>query len=485
MTEPRSLPHRREAEAAVLGGILLRGRDALGEVLELIDDADFYVPAYQAAFRAMRMIEERDEPIDVLTLEAQLRRTGELELIGGLEGIAALDRHATAHGVKAHAALVLEAAQLRNVVVAGREIAEEGMGDVEDASAFIGAAERRMAKVGERGRKASYRSSREVTLEVFQGITDRQRQTEAITGVPTGFYQLDEMTAGLQPGDLIILAARPSMGKTALALNLAQNACIMPQRFVNAPEMAPPRYPVLFFSLEMGATQLIERILCSEARIDYSMLRRGGRMLEPDFRGLIAAADRISKASLHIDDSAAPTITELRARSRRWRDDRTIFPEPDPEDPTANHKGLGLIMVDYLQLARGGKGRYDSREQEISEISRGLKAMAKELKVPVIALSQLNRDVDKRADHRPALADLRESGAIEQDADVIMFIYREERYLPPDAPEERLREVENKAEVIIGKQRNGPIGTVNLTFIKRHTRFENPATSIESSFGEF
>jgi replicative DNA helicase len=477
MAEPRTLPHRKEAEAAVLGGVLLRGRDALGEVLELIGEDDFYVPAYQATFRAMRVLEERGEPIDVITLEAQLRRTGELELVGGIEGLARLDRYATAHNIKAHAELILEAAQIRNLVVVTREIAEEGMGELEDVKAYVDTAEQRVLKVNERGRKSTYRSSRELMLEVFQGITERQRQTDPITGVSTGFYQLDEMTAGLQPGDLIILAARPSMGKTAFALNIAQNACILPQKFANAPpEQRPARFPVLFFSLEMGATQLVERVLCSEARVDYSLLRRGGRMMEQDFRGLIAAADRISNAPLYIDDTAAPSILELRARSRRWRDDRTIFPDPDHVDgPNPNPKQLGLIMVDYLQLARGGKARYDSREQEISEISRGLKAMAKELKVPVIALSQLNRAVDSRSDHRPQLSDLRESGAIEQDADVIMFIYREERYLPADTPEEKLREVENKAEIIIGKQRNGPIGTVNLNFIKRHTRFENPA----------
>ena len=476
MPAPRTLPHRPEAENAVLGGILLRGRDALGEVQEYVREEDFYQPRAQAVFRAMRILDERGEPIDVITLESQLRRTGELELVGGIEGLARLDRYATAHNIKAHAELILEAAQVRNLVVVTREIAEEGMDELEDPKAYIDTAEQKVLKVNERGRKSTYRSSRELMLEVFQGITDRQRQTDPITGVPTGFFQLDEMTAGLQPSDLIIIAARPSMGKTAFALNLAQQACITPAKYMNAPaDQRPARYPVLFFSLEMGATQLIERVLCSEARVDYAQLRRGGRMMEQDFRNLIAAADRISSAPLYIDDTAAPSIMEIRARARRWRDDRTIFPDPDPADPSANHKGLGMIMVDYLQLARGGKARYDSREQEISEISRGLKALAKELKVPVIALSQLNRAVDSRADHRPQLSDLRESGAIEQDADVIMFIYREERYLSGDTPEDKRREVENKAEIILGKQRNGPIGTVHLTFLKKHTRFENPA----------
>jgi len=476
MARPPTLPHRPEAENAVLGAILLRGRDALNDSLEFITEEDFYQPRAQAVFRAMRILEEQGSPIDVITLEAQLRKTGQLELVGGIEGLARLDRYATAHNIKAHAELIQEAAMVRNLVVTASEIAEEGRDELEDVKAFIDTSEQKVLKVNDRGRKSTYRSSRELMLEVFQSITERQRQTDPITGIATSFTTLDDMTAGLQPSDLIILAARPSMGKTALALNIAQNACVLPAKFTNAPpEQRPPRYPVLFFSLEMGAAQLIERILCSEARVDAQQLRRGGRMMEQDFRSLIAAADRISNAPLYIDDTAAPSILEIRARSRRWRDDKTIFPDPDPDDPTANHKGLGLVMVDYLQLARGGKARYDSREQEISEISRGLKALAKELKVPVLALSQLNRAVDSRADHRPQLSDLRESGAIEQDADVIMFIYREERYLPGDAPEERRREVENKAEVIIGKQRNGPIGTVHLNFIKKHTRFENPA----------
>lgn len=483
MTRPRVLPHRPEAENALLGGILIGGEATLAEALEVIAEDDLYQPRAQAVFRAMRICAERGEAIDVITVEAQLRRTGEIELVGGIEGIAKLDRYATAHNIKSHAELILESAQVRNLVVTTREIAEEGMEEIEDVKAYIDTAEQKVREVNSRARKKQFRSSRELMLEVFQGITDRQRQTNPITGIPTGFTQMDEMTAGLQPSDLVILAARPSMGKTAFALNIACEACVMPSRFVNAPpEKRPTRFPVLFFSLEMGATQLIERVLCSEAKVDYAQLRRGGRMMESDFKGLIAAADRISNAPLYIDDTAAPTILDIKARARRWRDDRTIFPEPDPDDPTANHKQLGIVMVDYLQLARGGKAKYGSREQEISDISQGLKALAKELKVPVVALSQLNRAVDSRADHRPQLSDLRESGAIEQDADVIMFIYREERYLSGDAPEEKRREVENKAEIIIGKQRNGPIGTVPLTFMKRHTRFENPAEDYDHAW---
>jgi replicative DNA helicase len=258
------------------------------------------------------------------------------------------------------------------------------------------------------------------------------------------------------------------MGKTALALNFAQHACVTQSKHLQlAEDDRPLRYPVLFFSLEMSAGQLIERILCSEARVDSSKLR-AGRLVEHEFAELVRAADRVYRAPLFIDDSAAPSILEIRARARRFRQDRQIF----PVNEGSKRPPLGLIIVDYLQLCRGGKGHYDIREQEISEISRGLKAIAKELQLPVLALSQLNRGVDSRTDHRPQLSDLRESGAIEQDADVIMFIYREERYMTDEVERKK---VEGQAEVIIGKQRNGPTGTVNLTFVGKHTRFENPA----------
>lgn len=476
MTDVRELPHRKEAEAAVLGGIMLGGGDALRDVLEIVSEDDFYVPACQATFRAMRMLEERGEPIDVIMLEAQLRRTGELELVGRIEGLAKLDRYATAHNIKAHAELIREAASRRAMILAARELSDSAWNLDIDTGEAVAKAERSVRAAAGSEPNAGPRSAKQILLEAFQGITERQRQTDPVTGVATGFYEIDEMTAGLQPGDLVILAARPSMGKTSFALNIAQNACILPQKFANAPpERRPPRFPVLFFSMEMGATQLIERVLCSEAHVDYQLLRRGGRMSESDFRGLIAAGERIAASSLYIDDSAALSITELRGRARRWRERRDLFPVLDPNEDGKVPTQLGLIMVDYLQLARGSQRKYASREHEISDISQGLKAMAKELKVPVMALSQLNRAVDSRADHRPQLSDLRESGAIEQDADTIMFIYREERYLPPTATEEQRAAVEGKAEIILGKQRNGPVGTVNLTFAKKHTRFENRA----------
>ena len=464
----RPLPHNREAEAAVLGGVLLRN-DALNEVVTFIDDEAFYVPAHRALFKAMMRLSERGQPIDIVTLEHQLRASEELGLVGGIEAIGKLaDRYPSSHNIASHAELVRQSAAVRNLVVAAQEIAEEGRQEVEDAGEFIDQAERRLLEINQSGRKGSYRSAKELIHGVFESITERAKLKNPITGVPTGFGKLDEMTGGMQPGDLVILAARPSMGKTAFVLNLAQNAAVTQARHQNlAEDERPARFPVLIFSLEMSAAQLIERMLCSEARIDASKLR-AGRMVEHEFRELVQAADRLHKAPLFIDDSAAPTILEIRARSRRFRQDRTIFP------PNAEGKRgpLGMIIVDYLQLARGGKGRYDIREQDMVDISRGLKGIAKELEVPVIALSQLNRGVDSRADHRPQLSDLRESGAIEQDADVIMFIYREERYATTD--EERKKHA-GEAEIILGKQRNGPTGTVHLVFRGEHTRFENPA----------
>ena len=462
----RTLPHNNEAEAAILGGILLRGQQALNDVLDLVREDDFYNTAHQAIFKAMKALDERREPIDVVTLEAQLRNVGELKVAGGLEALNKLgDRYATSQNIVHHAELVRRSSMVRNLVITAREVADEGMDELENPNEFIDQAEKRIMAVNERGRRTAYQSSAELLKQIFVTITERAKRQNPITGVPTHFTDLDKMTGGMQPGDLVIIAARPSMGKTAFVLNLAQNACVPQARHVGLPEDEQPvLHPILFFSLEMGATQLVERVLCSEAKVDYSKLRSGA-FIDDDFRRMIGAADRISQARFFIDDQAAPSILEMRARARRFREDRTIF--------TGNKEQFGLIVVDYLQLARGGKARYDSREQEISEISRGLKAMAKELHMPVLALSQLNRAVDSRADHRPQLSDLRESGAIEQDADVIMFIYREERYLAGDASPADRAKVENKAEIIIGKQRNGPIGTVHLTFLKHHTRFEN------------
>ncbi len=466
----RTLPHRPEAEDAVLGGIMLRGSEALGEALEVISgEEDFYQPRAATIFGAMRRIDERGEPLDIITLEAELGRTGMLDLAGGIEGLARLDRHATAHNIKAHAEIVADAARVRNLVVATREIAEEGMEEVEDPDAFASEAAARIETIAAGRTATTVKPVRALVLPVMNEIMARIRGDRDLTGIPTGYAALDSMTAGLQPSDLIIIAARPSMGKTGFALNLAQRMAVTQQKHLDLePLLKPRRFPVLIFSLEMSETQLTERLIASEARVDSQKLRKGTRVSEDEFRSVVAAGRRIADADIDIDDSPSPTTAEIRARSRRWH--RRVIGDEKPDPATG--KGMGAIMVDYMQLARGSKKAYGSREQEISDISRSLKALAKELKVPVIALSQLNRKVDDRPDHRPQLADLRESGAIEQDADVIMFIYREERYFTEATPEAKRIEAAGLAELIIGKQRNGPIGTVPLTYRKECTTFE-------------
>jgi replicative DNA helicase len=318
------------------------------------------------------------------------------------------------------------------------EVSTEAFDDPADVDDFIDSTEQRFFELSQRTARSTYIHAKDLLVGAFNAIERRYERKEAITGVPTGYADLDSYTGGFQRSDLLILAARPSVGKTALCLNIAQNAAV--QHGV----------PVLMFSLEMSKESLIERILCSEARVDSQKLRSG--FLDPnDWNRLTSAASRISEAPIWIDDSAAPTVLEMRAKARRFRADKTIFTDPDQ---------MGLVIVDYLQLARA-HGRKDSREQEVAEISRGLKSLAKEIGLPVLALSQLRRAVEDRKEGRPQLSDLRESGAIEQDADVIAFIHRSDKD----------RE-ENTAEIIIGKQRNGPTGAFKLVFLARYTRFE-------------
>ncbi len=337
-----------------------------------------------------------------------------------------------------------EKAAARRLILAASEIAAKGFGDYGEVRDYLDESERAIFEVTQRSERGGPTAVMEILKKVFKSFDSRFSSEGGITGVPSGFSDLDQMTAGLQPSDLIIMAARPSMGKTSLAMSVAQNASIV------------FGYPSIVFSLEMSAPQLAERMLCSEARIDSALLRRG-QLQRNDMTNLTIAADAISKAPMLIDDTPALTIGEVRARCRRWKANREIF----------NGKPYGLVVVDYLQLMRGTTVHKNSnREQEISEISRGLKALAKEIQCPVLALSQLNRGVEQRADKRPMLSDLRESGAIEQDADVIMFIYRDVVY-------NKETEKKDVAEVIIGKQRNGPIGTTELKFEGKYTRFEN------------
>jgi replicative DNA helicase len=452
--EGRVPPHNLDAEASVLGGILLANA-ALDAVVERgVEAEDFYHPAHRAIFEAMVALHERSQPIDIITLGDQLkaaagRRAPVSEAL--LADLAA--RVPTAANVGYYARIVHEKSSLRRMIAACGEVTGKAFSDYGETAEFLDWAEGRIFQVAQRTDRQSFVAIKRLLPETVKKIEQRYDLKRNVTGVATGFGELDRMTAGLQPSDLIILAARPSMGKTALALNMAQNVAL------------GHNIPVLLFSLEMSKHSLVERLLCAEARIDSSRLRTG--RIEPrEWLDITQAMARLSEAPIYIDDSGAATGLEIRAKARRWRSDPSIFPERE-------EKGFGLVIIDYLQLMRG-HGDIDSREREISEISRGLKALAKELEVPVLALSQLNRSVEKRDDKRPLLSDLRESGAIEQDADVIVFIYRDAVYKRRELGASRDAEPEDRtAEIIIGKQRNGPTGTVNLTFMREFTRFEN------------
>jgi replicative DNA helicase len=442
--ERRTLPQNTDAESSILGGILLKN-DALNSI-ESLTGEDFYDPRHRLVFEAMKALEARSRPIDPVTLEEELSRAGKLAAVGGLGFLTELlSVVPSADNIPHYAEIVRDRRTARRLIEVSSEIAAKGFGDYGDVKQYLDEAEKKIFEVTQRAERGGPQPVMEILKQVFRSFDTRFSSSGGVTGVPSGFTDLDQMTAGLQPSDLVILAARPSMGKTALVLSLAQNACLA------------FRYPVIVFSLEMSSPQLAERMLCSEARIDSSLLRRG-QLQRQDMTNLTVAADAIAKAPMLIDDTPAMTVNEVRARCRRWRANRELFGD----------KPFGLIIVDYLQLMRGtSTGKNANREQEISEISRGLKALAKELHCPVIALSQLNRGVEQRQDKRPMLSDLRESGAIEQDADVIMFIYRDEVYNKEKC------EKPGVAEIIIGKQRNGPIGTVELSFVGKFTRFEN------------
>lgn len=445
-------PANLTAEAAVLGAVLLDSK-VLAD-LGGLSPADFHAPAHAAVFRAMLALHERRETIDVVTLEQALKSADELRMVGGLQGISALsDATYTTHGVQAHARLVADAARLRRLSQVAREIADGACSDPESVEHFCDEAERKLLTASRTGVGGRYILARDLVHPTMTEIVERARRKNPITGVATRFADLDRLTCGLHPGQVVILAARPSMGKTALALNIAQNLTLPPAGHVPT--------PVLFFSLEMSNRELLERLLCGEARVDSQKLR-AGQLIESELARILRAAQAIHKSPLAIDDTASHPLPDMRACARRWRSDRTIFPNGDE---------LGLIVVDYLQLARGSK-EHSVREQEVAEISRGLKALAKELSVPVLCLAQLNRGVEGRGDKRPMLSDLRESGSIEQDADVVAFVHREERYVHDESARKK---VEGKAELIIAKQRNGPVGTVHLTWVGKWCRFEDAA----------
>lgn len=431
-------PQNLEAEVSVLGGILLEN-EALNQVLEILQIGDFYREAHRKIFSAMVQLYERNEPVDLITLAEILKKKDELEAVGGLEYLNQLVNSVpTAANISYYANIIKEKSLLRKLIQRATEIINEGYGDSGDIDEFLDRAERLIFEISEDRVRPSFYSLKDILKTSFKTIEKLYEKRQIITGVPTGFTKLDELTSGLQPSDLIIVAGRPSMGKTAFALNIAQHAAI------------EAGITSAIFSLEMAKEQLALRMLCCEAKIDAHRLR-GGFLSDSDWPKLTRAAGKLSEAPIFIDDTPAISVLEMRAKARRLK---------------AEHN-LGLLVVDYLQLMRG-RTDSETREQEISDISRSLKALAKELNIPVIALSQLNRRVEERGDKRPQLADLRESGAIEQDADVIIFLYRDEVYNRSDDNPNK-----GKAEIIIGKQRNGPTDKFELAFIDKYTCFEN------------
>ena len=431
-------PQHIEAEQSVLGGILIEN-EAINRVTEILDADDFYRDAHHKIFNALINLSERDEPADLITLTNELRKIDQLDSIGGASYLASLiDSVPTSANIEYYAKIVKEKAILRKLIQTSTEIITQSYEDRGDVEGFLDEAERAIFEISEKRVRPSFYPIREIVKASFATIEKLFQKKEAVTGVPSGFRELDRMTAGFQPSDLIIIAGRPSMGKTAFCLDVAEYAAI------------DNKIPVAIFSLEMSKEQLVIRMLCSQAHVEGTRLRTG-YLNESDWPKLTIAAGNLSEAPIYIDDTAALSALELRAKARRLKADR----------------GLGMVIVDYLQLMKG-RARVESRQQEISEISRSLKALAKELNIPVIAVSQLSRKTEERTGNRPQLSDLRESGAIEQDADLILFIYRDEIYNRSEDNPNR-----GKAEVIIGKQRNGPIGKIDLAFLDKFTTFKD------------
>jgi replicative DNA helicase len=445
--EVRTPPHSVEAEQAVLGGLMLDA-NAWDAVADIVTATDFYRRDHRLIFEAIAEVAETRGACDAVTVSECLERKGRLEEIGGLAYLGTIARDTpSAANVRAYAEIIRERSILRQLVAAGGEIAAAATDSRgRPASELVDEAERRVFEIAERGSrgKSGFIAIRDVLPQTIDRLDLLHQTPGEIRGVPTGFTQLDKKTTGFQAGDLIVIAGRPSMGKTTLAVNIAENAAIA------------KGVPAAIFSMEMSAEQLTLRLISSLGRVNQSHLRTGN-FSEEDWSRIQGAMAQLSNAPLYVDETPALTPTEVRARARRLKRER----------------GLGLIIVDYLQLMQVS-GTKENRATEISEISRSLKALAKELKVPVIALSQLNRAVEQRTDKRPVMSDLRESGAIEQDSDVILLIYREEVYDPNTTRR-------GVADIIIAKQRNGPIGEVQLTFLGEYTRFEN---LVAESYGE-
>ena len=443
MIEERVPPQNIEAEQAVLGA-MLNDKEAIASASEVLSADDFYREAHRVIFSAMLELYNKNEAVDMVTVTEILKRDNKLEDIGGIAYITSLANVVlTAANVKYHAEIVAEKSVLRQLVRVSTEIAAMGYEANEDVGTLLDTAESRILEISNRKKKNDFTAINDILMDSVQSIESLLQNKGGLTGLPAGFADLDKLTSGLHPSDFIILAARPSMGKTALALNIVQNVALRAHKVIGG----EPR-SVAFFSLEMSKEQLVNRMLCAEAGIDSQRLRVG-EMRDEDWTHLWDACDTMSRAKIYIDDTAGITAMDMRSRARRLK---------------AEH-GLDLIVVDYLQLMQGSGKRNNSgdRQQEVSEISRSLKALARELDVPVLALSQLRRSVASRQVKRPMLSALRESGSLAQDADIVAFLYREDYYNP---------ETENKhTELIIAKHRNGPVDTVNLFFQKQFTKF--------------
>ena len=430
-------PHDIDAEQAIIVS-MLTDKDAVVEAVEILKPDDFYRQDNKTIYEAVLNLYNRAEPIDIITVKSELTSIGKLEAVGGLEYLAVLpDKVPTTANVDKYIKIVEEKSILRRLIKASNELIDLGYAQNEDVDTIMDQAEKKVFEISQGKNQKGYTPIKDILVESFAELEKLYNQKEPITGIPTGFADLDYKTAGLHNSDLVLVAARPAMGKSAFALNIATNAAVQ------------AKVPTVIFNLEMSKSQLVSRILCSEAMVDSNKIRTG-KIEEDDWIKLATALGPLSEAPIYIDDTPGITVTEIRAKCRKLK----------------MEKNLGLIVIDYLQLIQGSGKRNSSREQEISEISRSLKILAKELDVPVIALSQLSRAAEQRADHRPMLSDLRESGAIEQDADIVMFLYRDDYYNPDS-------EKKNIAEVIMAKHRAGSTGTVELLWLGSYTKFVN------------
>ncbi|WP_027396757.1 replicative DNA helicase [Anaerovibrio lipolyticus] len=432
-------PQNIDAEQAVLGAMLIK-KEAIAEVSQILRPEDFYRDAHKIVYEAMLTLFNKNEPADIVTVSDYLNNENLMEKVGGVTFITALANTVpTAANVTYHAKIVREKSDLRHLINTATDIASMAYESSDDVADVIDKSEKMIMEVANRQNVSAFTPMRDIVMETFDKINVLYESKGGLTGIPCGFTDLDKLTSGLQASDLILVAARPSMGKTAFTLNIGAHVALKEHK------------NVAFFSLEMSKQQLVQRMLCSEGGIDSQKLRKG-ELDKTDWSKLVNVANKVAEAPLYIDDTAGITVMELRSKARRLKAE----------------KGLDLIIIDYLQLMQGrtGKGATDNRQQEISEISRSLKAVARELNVPVIALSQLSRSVESRQIKRPMLSDLRESGSLEQDADIVMFLYREDYYDPETVNK-------NITEVIVAKHRNGPVDTVKMFFKKEFTRFND------------